>query len=188
MKYLLTLCFFISALAAQSQPKPTELDKSIMDMSYWPNNYPILKISGKAKDMPMARVIYSRPLKNNRTIFGGIQKYNELWRLGANESTEIEFFTNVKVAGKAVPKGRYTLYCIPTENKWTIMINKDNFSWGHYAYDIKKDLLRADIDVEKNSDTVEAYTMFFEETKTGANLIMLWDDKKAILPISLGEN
>ncbi len=188
MKYLLSLCLIFAAFAAQAQPKPTELDKSILDMSYWPTNYPILKISGKAKDMPMARVIYSRPLKNNRVIFGGIQKYNELWRLGANESTEIEFFTNVKIGGKAVVKGRYTLYCIPTENKWTIILNKDNYSWGHYAYDIKKDVLRTEIDVEKNTSIVEAYTMYFEETKTGANLLMFWDDKKAVLPISLEEN
>jgi hypothetical protein len=188
MKKLLTAIFLFAAMAAQAQPKPTDLDKSIMDMSYWPANYPILKISGKAKDMPVARLIYSRPLKNNRVIFGGIQKYNELWRLGANESTEIEFFANVKISGKPVAKGRYTLYCIPTENKWTLIVNKDNYSWGQYVYDAKKDLLRTDLDVEKNTEVIEAFTMYFEETKTGANLIMLWDDRKVVLPIMNGDN
>ena len=61
------LCFFL-ALGVQAQQKPTDLDKSPMDMSYWPNNYPLLKMSGKVKDMPVARVIYGRPLKNGRTI------------------------------------------------------------------------------------------------------------------------
>lgn len=152
-------------------------------MSYWPINYPLLKLSGKAKDMPVARVIYSRPLKNGRNIFGGIVKYNELWRLGANEATEIEFFFNVKIAGKAVPKGRYTLYCIPSETKWTLILNKDNYSWGGYTYDSKKDVLRTEVDVDKNNESVEAFTMYFEEAKNGATLLFLWDELKAALPI-----
>lgn len=156
-------------------------------MSYWPSNYPLLKMSGKAKDQPIARVIYGRPLKNGRDIFGGIIKYNELWRLGANEASEVEFFKNVKIDGKAVPKGRYTLYCIPTESKWTLIINKDNYCWGNFSYDSKKDLMRADIDISRNSDHTEAFTMYFDETKNGAQLIVLWDDLKAVLPITLAE-
>ena len=185
MKRILSLVFFFAVVCAQAQPKPTDLDRSPMDMSYWPANYPILKMSGKAKDMPVARVIYSRPLKNGRAIFGGIIKYNDLWRLGANEATEIEFFKNVKIAGKQVAKGRYTLYCIPDETKWTLIISKDNYSWGSFTYDPKKDLLRTDIDVDKNSETVEALTIYFDETKNGANLIFLWDELKTVLPISV---
>ena len=185
MKYILSLMIIVSALTLQAQQKPTELDKSPMDMSYWPNNYPLLKMNGKAAALPVARVIYGRPLKNGRAIFGAILKYNELWRLGANEATEIEFFTNVRIAGKAVAKGRYTLYCIPSENKWTIILNRENYSWGAYTYDSKKDVLRTDIDVDKNNDATEAFTLYFDETKNGANLIMLWDDLKAVLPITL---
>ena len=154
-------------------------------MSYWPANYPILKISGKAKNMPVARVIYGRPLKNGRNIFGGVLKYNEIWRLGANEATEIEFFSSVKIAGKIVAKGRYTIYCIPSENKWTLILNRDNYSWGNFAYDSKKDILRKDLDINKNTENVEAFTIYFDETKKGANLVMLWDDLKVVLPISI---
>ncbi len=180
---LLSIVCYVSISLAQQ--KPTELDKSPMDMNYWPANYPILKMSGKAKDIPTARIIYSRPLKNNRSIFGGIIKYDELWRLGANEATEVEFFKNVKIDGKPIAKGRYTIYCLPSETKWTIIINKDNYCWGNFIYDMKKDVLRTTITIEKNTETVEAMTMYFEETKTGANLIMLWDDVKATLPIGL---
>lgn len=156
-------------------------------MSYWPDNYPILRMSGKAKDQPVARLIYSRPLKSGRDIFGGIIRYNELWRLGANESTEIEFFRNVKVGGKTVAKGRYTMYCIPGESKWTIIINKDNYCWGSFTYDSRKDVARADIETTKTTDTVEAFTMYFDETKNGANLIILWDNIKAVMPVTLAE-
>ncbi len=180
------LLFFCTGL--QAQQKPTELDKSPMDMSYWPANYPLLKMSGKAKELPVARVIYGRPLKNGRTIFGGIVKYNELWRLGANEATEIELFSNVKIGSKALAKGRYTVYCIPAENKWTLIFNKDNYVWGSFTYDSKKDVLRAEADIDRNTETVEAFTIYFDETKTGANLVILWDDTKAILPIMLTED
>jgi hypothetical protein len=182
--FVIALCLVI-ALSSYAQPKPTELDKSPMDMSYWPANYPILKMNGKAKDLPIARIIYGRPLKNGRSIFGGIINYNEMWRLGANEATEIETFRTLKIGGKVLAKGRYTIYCLPTENKWTIIINKDNFCWGNFTYDNKKDLVRTDLAVEKNSESVEAFTMYFDETKNGANLVILWDDIKTSLPIVL---
>ncbi len=185
MKQLLLYLFLFASISSFAQPKATELDKSPMDMSYWPANYPILKMSGKAKDQPIARIIYGRPLKNGRTIFGGIINYNEMWRLGANEATEIETFRSIKIGGKILAKGRYTVYCLPKENKWTIIFNKDNFCWGNFTYDSKKDLIRTDIDVEKNTESVEAFTIYFDDTKNGANLIFLWDDIKTSLPISL---
>lgn len=183
-KQILSLVFVMAAVVAGAQQKPTELDKSPMDMSYWPANYPLLKMSGKAKGSPVARVIYGRPLRNGRDIFGGIIRYNELWRLGANEATEVEFFQNVRVAGKTLPKGRYTLFCIPAETRWTMIFNKDNFSWGSFTYDAKKDQLRAEIDVERTGDSTDAFTIYFDETKTGANMIFLWDDVKAVLPLA----
>lgn len=187
MKKVLLSLFLLSGICAFAQQKPTDLDKSPMDMSYWPANYPILKMSGKAGDQPIARIIYSRPLKNGRSIFGGIIKYNEMWRLGANEATEVEFFKSVKIAGKSLPKGRYTIYCLPTENKWTIIFNKDNYCWGNFSYDSKKDIVRADVDVEKNSENIEAFTIYFEDAKAGANMVALWDDVKTSLPIVLDE-
>ncbi len=183
MKSILSFVFLFAVLVIQAQQKPTELDKSPMDMSYWPANYPLLKMSGKAKDQPVARIIYGRPMKSGRTIFGGIVKYDELWRLGANEATEVEFFTNVKIGGKPLAKGRYTLYCIPNENKWSLIFSKDNYVWGSFTYDPKKDALRTDAEVDKNAENVEAFTIYFDDTKSGANMVILWDDAKATLPI-----
>jgi hypothetical protein len=184
MRIVVSLVFMLAFFTSQAQ-KPTDLDKSPMDMNYWPNNYPILKMNGKAKSMPIARVLYGRPMISGRTIFGNILKYDEVWRLGANEATEIEFFSNVKIAGKIIAKGRYTMYCIPHETRWTLIINRDNYSWGHFKYDSKKDVLRKDVDLEKTNDNIEAFTMYFDDTRTGANLVMVWDDLKAILPMSI---
>jgi hypothetical protein len=181
IKILVTSLLISTSIFAQQ--KPTDLDKSPMDMSYYPANFPILKLDGKVKDQPIVRVIYGRPQKNNRVIFDGIVKYGEMWRLGANEATEIEFLKAAKINNKTIAKGRYTLYCIPTADKWTMIISKDNFCWGNYSYNPKNDVLRVDIKVEKNTETVEAFTTYFDGTKTGANLIFMWDDVKTQLPI-----
>lgn len=185
MKRLIFYCFFVVvSISTQAQTKPTDLDKSPLDMSYYPANYPILKMKGQAAQEPSARVLYSRPQKKNRDIFGGEVKYNDVWRLGANEATEIEFFKNAKVGGKKIAKGRYSLYCIPTENRWTIIFNNDVHSWGSFTYKSEKDVARIDVPAQRNSENVEAFTMYFDPIKTGANLVILWDDVRVNVPIS----
>ncbi|MEO8171829.1 MAG: DUF2911 domain-containing protein [Sediminibacterium sp.] len=185
MKLFVSLACLLVFFSAQAQKAP-ELDGSPMDMSYWPANYPKLKLDGKAKAMPVARLIYSRPMKNNRpVIFGKVVPYGVVYRLGANESAEIEFFSNVKIGGKLITKGRYTMQYIVEENMWTIIINRDNYTWGHFSYKKEKDVVRKNIDIEKTNDITEAFTMYFEETRIGANLVMLFDDVKAVLPITL---
>jgi hypothetical protein len=187
MRPLFLALALVASILANAQQKPTDLDKSPMDMSYWPSNFPMLKLSGKASGDPFARVIYGRPQKNGRTLFGDIVQYNTIWRLGANEATEIEFFVPVKMDGKLIPKGRYTLYSIPSESNWTLILNTDNFSWGNFSYNAKKDLLRVQVPVIKTMDTTEAFTLYFEETNLGAGLIILWDQVKVMLPISFSK-
>jgi hypothetical protein len=87
----------------------TNPDRSPMDMVYFPTDYPLLKMTGKTTTLPLMRIIYSRPQKQGRQIFGGLVQYDVPWRLGANESTEIEFFSPATVAGKTVKPGRYIL-------------------------------------------------------------------------------
>lgn len=178
---------FITALSvpAQDTLKLPALDKSPMDMSYWPDQYPILKFQGKAAALPTARVIYGRPQRDGRNIFGMLINYNELWRLGANEATEIEFFQNVKIGGKTVVKGKYTIYCIPTETEWTFILNKDTDSWGAFKYDAKKDVARVKVKIKKNTIPTETFSIYFDKTTTGANMVVSWDVVSAALPISL---
>jgi hypothetical protein len=182
MKKVFAIIFCVIAISSLAQQQPTELDKSPMDISYSPPNYPILKMNGKVTEQPVARIIYSRPQKAGRTIFGGIVNYNQIWRLGANEATEIEFFKNVKINGKPLPKGRYTLYAICTETKWTIIFNTEKDIWG-LAYNQKKDALRTDVPIHNTDTTVEALTVFFEDIKGGSELDILWDNVKVTLPI-----
>lgn len=116
-------------------------------------------------------------------IFGGLVEYGKLWRLGANEATEIEFFKAVRINGKKVHKGRYTLFAIANEGSWTIIINKDTDTWGHFKYDIKKDVIRINVPVQKMNETLEALAMAFEKTATGIQLVIGWDNLKVAVPI-----
>lgn len=185
MKYFLLavtiLCFSFSGLRAQTKLPP--MDKSPMDMSYYPNRYPILKIQDQITEPLVARVIYSRPQKNGRIIFGELLEYGKVWRLGANEATEIEFFRDVKINDTKIKKGRYTMYGIPNENVWTIIINKETDTWGSFRYDEKNDIVRMDIPVQKQAEITEEFVMDFEKTETGAGLIIAWDNVKLNLPI-----
>jgi hypothetical protein len=175
--------FFICLLAQTSTLPP--VDKSPMDMSYYPANYPVLKIQDKVTEPLAARVIYSRPQKAGRSIFGGLVKPGEVWRMGANEATEIEFYKTVRIGGKKISKGRYTLYAIVSEDFWTIIINKDTDIWGAFKYDAKKDVIRAAAAVQKTTAAVESLSMVFEKTTGGYNLIIAWDMMKAVLPVNL---
>lgn len=177
-----------SASTVSSRPSPAlqfpALDKSPMDMAYFPVNYPVLRIQDKASEPLMARVIYSRPQKEGRTIFGGLVEYGKVWRLGANEATEIELYRDVKVKDKKLAKGRYTLYAIPTENQWTLIFNKDTDIWGAFKYDDKRDVLRVDLPVQKTLAVVEPFTILFNKTAGGADMMMAWDEAMVTVPFT----
>ena len=169
---------------SMAQSKLPVMDKSPMDMSYYPANYPILKIQNKATEPLVARVVYSRPQKNGRTVYGELVEYGKVWRLGANEATEIELYKDVKIGVNKLKKGRYTMYAIPQTDKWTIIFNRETDIWGAFQYDQKKDVLRTDIKTEKLQEAAEAFTITFEKATGGANLIIAWDDVKAVLPLN----
>lgn len=180
----LSFSFFVLGASGQSKAIPT-LDKSVMDMCYFPANYPILKIQDKAKDPLLMRVLYSRPQKNGREVFGGIVEFGQVWRLGANEATEIEFFKDVAIGKTKVKKGRYTLFAIPQPDSWTIILNRDTDTWGAFKYDQKKDIARITVKPEKNVESAEAFSMYFEPNAGGANLYIHWDNVRTAMPISL---
>jgi hypothetical protein len=166
------------------------VDKSPMDMSYFPEEYPKQKMATANMANPIARVIYSRPQKNGRIIFADssttgniIQYYGHEWRLGANEATEIEFFKAVTVNGKKIPTGRYILYCIPYPNKWKMIINQNLYSWGLHI-DKSKDITEMEIPITKKNMQAEYFSMLFQKAVYGCNLVMEWGDVKAVLPIN----
>ncbi|MBS1752684.1 MAG: DUF2911 domain-containing protein [Ferruginibacter sp.] len=166
------------------------IDKSPMDMIYFPVEYPKQKMITPDMPEPVARVIYSRPQINGRLIFGDtsvtqnvIQYYGHDWRLGANEATEIEFFKPVTINGNKVAAGRYIMYCIPYHDKWKIIFNKNLYSWGLHI-DKSKDLFQTELPTINNNVLIEYFTMQFQKADYGCNLVMAWGNYKVILPVN----
>ena len=114
MKKIIILCFLTFSLFVNAQGF-RGLDKSPLDMVNFP-------ASSQVQDKVL-RILYSRPQLKSRNLKTLIPN-GKLWRTGANESTEITFFKDVKIDSKVVSSGRYTLYTIPDETAWTIIINK----------------------------------------------------------------
>ena len=177
--FVLALLFSFSALAQ------IPIDTSPLDVSYCPENYPLAKIQGKVTEPLVARIIFSRPHVNGRVVFGDLINYNKVWRLGANEATEIEFFQPVKINGSKIKKGRYTIYAIPDSSNWNIIINKDTDSWGSFKYDNTMDVVRINVPVEKTDSLTEYFSASFEKSQTGYNLVFMWENVRASMPFSL---
>jgi Protein of unknown function (DUF2911) len=169
---------------AEARRNPySPLDVSPMDMSYYPVDYTKLKMTGSIKEPPVVRVIYSRPHLQGRQLFHGLLNYDEPWRLGANESTEIQLFKNVSIQDKNVNEGRYILYCIPHKTEWTIVFNRNIDTWG-LKPDSTQDAYRFDVPVKQTDNHIEYFTMTFEKAGAGATLLMAWDDVEAKLHLS----
>ena len=162
------------------------LDKSPMDMIYYPVNYPIKQLENPGNTPPVARIIYSRPHKQHREIFGNdnqaVVKFGNRWRLGANEASELQLFRTVMINGKNVTPGRYTLYAIPHPNQWTIFLNAKTDNWG-LQIDSTKDVVSLAVATEKQDPPIEDFTMIFQEAADGASLLIAWDSTKVSLPI-----
>jgi hypothetical protein len=171
-------------LTKQAANPYSAVDLSPMDISYFPVEYPKLKMADSLQTRPVARVIYSRPQKQGRELFGSLIKYGEPWRMGANEATEIEFFRNVTIQGKRVNKGRYVLYCIPQRTEWTIIFNSNVDSWG-LDYDPSEDIHRFVVPTGNSNVSIEVFTIVFQNTQSGPDLLMAWGNTVARLPIQL---
>ena len=182
---LFAICLMIGSASAQDFPK---MDDSPMDVAYFPPRAAFRSFAkteeAKQADMPKIRVTYSRPQKKGRDIFGSLQKFGEVWRVGANESTEILFFQDVKVGSSTLKAGRYTVYAIPQEKEWEVHFSTDNDGWGQYAYNPDKSMAaKISVPTEKTPSELEAFSIVFEAIEGGANMIMGWDDTMVRVPI-----
>ncbi len=189
-KIILFACIFALLVVEANAQKMRGIDKSPMDMAYYPDNFAhdrkfAPKLIG---DMPaIVRVTYSRPAKKDREVFGTkIVPYGEVWRLGANESTEIKFYQDVTIQGKKVKAGTYSLFAIPTATEWTIILNKDLDFWGAYSYNKDNDVLRVSVPTKKTDEMIENFSI---QCLKGSNdketiMKMAWDTTLVEVPIS----
>jgi hypothetical protein len=129
-------------------------------------------------------IVYSRPSVKGRVIFGGLVPYNAIWRTGANASTKISFSTPVKLNGNTIPAGKYSLYTIPSEQEWTIIVSKDT-AGNIFNYNATNDLVRFKVTPVQFTDTsIETFVIEFNHIRDESAVINLaWD--KTVVPIKL---
>lgn len=130
-------------------------------------------------------VVYSRPGKKGREIFGGLVPYNTLWRTGANANTTVEFSTDVVIGDAQVKAGTYSLFTIPGEDSWEVILNTNTKLWGVDGYSEEEDVMRMNVPTVK-VNTVESFSISFDMvTPNGAHMVLAWDDKAVHVPITV---
>jgi len=186
----LLVLLFVFAFALQAQtpaPKFTVLSKSPAAVAYYPNNFAHDRGDGpkKAGNTVYAKIVYFRPAKKEREVFGKLVPFNQVWRTGANENTEIKFYNDVVIQGKSIKAGTYSLFTIPTETDWTIILNSDLDHWGAFSYKMENDVARFKVPSKKTDAPIENFTIQFSKTDDKTALMQLtWDSTLVELPIS----
>lgn len=126
---------------------------------------------------------YSSPRMKGRKIYGDLVPFGQVWRTGANSATTFVTSADVVVGGKTVPAGSYTIFTVPTADKWTLIINKKTGEWGiPYKYE-SDELARADMKISKLPAPVENFTIAYDKSGSGCTLQIDWDATRASVDI-----
>jgi hypothetical protein len=137
-------------------------------------------------------VLYNRPLKKGREIFGALVPYDQVWRTGANEATTFITSKFLVIDGITVPTGTYTLWTVPQDSIWKVFLNTKEYPWGvdeqmRPMREPKYDLLEVDVPVINLDNTVEQFTIAFDNTTDNLKLTMAWDHTKIEVPMEISK-
>lgn len=125
------------------------------------------------------RVDYGRPYMRGRKIMGELVPYGRVWRTGANAATTLITTRDLRIGDVRVPEGTYTLYTLPGEGEWQLIINRQTGQWGT-EYDQAQDLARIPMRVERLEQPVEQFTIDFEPGSGNVfNLNLRWENTRA---------
>ena len=181
MKYLIYALLFVAGISFSAQAQFRGLDKSPMDVAYLPDNFAHDRDPGQKA---IVKVYYSRPQKKDREIFGAKVPYGKVWRTGANEAAEIKTYQSITIGGKKLKAGTYSIFTIPNEKEWTILISSDLDYWGAYKYKASSDLLSFKVPVKTLSEVVEAFSIKFEDQGNNTAIMRLgWDKTMVEVPL-----
>jgi hypothetical protein len=192
MKNLIAIFLFCSSAIHAQVPGQnfSSIDKSVMDVVYFPNGAHRVHMSKndeeRANRQAKIKVTYSRPLANGRKVFGDVVKYDTQWRFGANESTELVLYTAAKIGGTTLQAGRYTLYCTPATDKWTLSVSPMLDGWGNYGYDYTKDVAKVTANVKVTESLIEAFSItMYQASPNVVHLKAGWENTVVEFPIEL---
>ena len=129
---------------------------------------------------------YGRPSTRGRQIFGSLIRYDEVWCPGADEATYLSTSKPLRVANLSVPAGKYSLWILPTEDVWTLIVSND-WDTFHTNYRSRYDLGRVKMQKEKLPATVEQLTFTIEPNAAapGGRIAMSWATTKVSVPFTV---
>lgn len=131
-------------------------------------------------------VTYSRPGVKGRKIWGGLVPYGEVWRTGANEATTLVLSGEATIGGKKIPAGEYSLYTLPGENEWTVIVSTEKGAWGSFSYAKEKDAHRFTVKPAKNAPHQEWMRFSFENlSNSSGELVLHWEKLQLPIPIEV---
>jgi len=168
---LATVLMITSEISAQ---KFAELDKSPMDVASYPTSY---KMSDK-----LVKIIYSRPQLKGREL-SKLVPNDKVWRTGANEATEIIFYKDVIFGGKDVKAGTYTLFTIPSDAEWTVILSTAKNVWGSFFYKESEDVVRVKGKVSKSDKLIETFSIVFDGEGMNAKMHLGWGNTIVTVPV-----
>lgn len=132
---------------------------------------------------------YGRPGVKGRKIWGDLVPYNELWRAGANETTTIEFSTDVSLEGQTIAAGKYSFFVLPEPNSWTFVLDSNLRQFGAFFYDGKSDVQRIKVKTSKQKKPTETLQYYFSDLGFNqGKLVLAWGNQQAELNIEVSKD
>jgi hypothetical protein len=125
---------------------------------------------------------YNSPSMRSRKIFGGLVPYGEVWRAGANNATALHTDADLMIGNLSVPKGDYTIYVLPTEKEWTLIVNKQTGQWGT-EYSEGKDLGRVKMALKAAPAAIESFKISLSGSGKAGSLQMEWENSIASVAV-----
>jgi hypothetical protein len=130
------------------------------------------------------KTVYSSPRMNGRKVYGALVPFGQVWRTGANEATTFVTTSDLVVGGKSVPAGSYTIFTVPTADKWTLIVNRKTGEWGiPYKYQ-SDELARIDMRQAKLPSPVENFAISYDKSGTGCTMNIDWETTRASVDIT----
>lgn len=159
--FSLLLATFSCSTKKDKRPSPLTIDSTVVSGTH-------------------LKIVYSSPAVRDRKIWDGLVPFDTIWRTGANAATYLSTSMDIKIAGKNLPKGKYSIFTIPKDTNWTIIFNKEWDQWGSYNYNADLDIFRLSINPKK-IDFQERMTFKFIESQ----LVFSWENLSYSLPIEI---
>jgi hypothetical protein len=130
---------------------------------------------------------YGKPSMRGRKIFGSFVPYYKIWRTGAGAATTITTDFDLEVDGAVIPHGSYSLYTLPAEDRWKLIINKQTGQWGT-GYNSQYDLARIDLSIKKLKSSVQDLEIKLEKNDNGSGILKIeWEKTSASVPFHISK-